>query len=78
MKTADGNVVSVDLPNSQIVVKSSETMTFSVPLNADIIDSDGLNIQLTDVVVGNYATVSYTNDESGRHIMSGMQVEYKR
>jgi len=78
VKTIDGNVVSVDAPNSEIIVKSSETMTFSVPSSADIIDSDGFSIQLTDVVTGNYVTVSYTNDKSGRHVMSGMQVEYKR
>ena len=37
MKTVDGDVISVDSSNSQIVVKSSEVITFSVPSSAKII-----------------------------------------
>ncbi len=78
MKTIDGDVVSVDNQNSQIVVKSSEIMSFSVPSSAKIVNADGFGIQLSDVKAGNYVTVDYTNDKTGLHIMSGMEVEYNR
>ena len=78
VKTIDGNVVSVDSPNSQIVVKSIVVMTFSVPSSAKIINADGLDIRLSDVNAGNYVTVDYRDDKSGLHIMNGMEVEYKR
>lgn len=76
MKTADGDVISVDIPNSQIVIRSSEVMTFSVPLDADIIDKNGFGIQLSDVNVGNYVTVGYHDDKSGLHVMNSMEVAY--
>ncbi len=77
IKTVDGHVVSVDLENSKIVVRSSEVMTFSVPSDANIIDSDGFSMELAGVGVGDYVTVSYHNDKSGDRIMNGMEVEYK-
>ena len=76
--TIDGNVVSVDSLNSQIVVKSSEAMTFSVPSDAKIINADGIDIRLSDVSVGNYVTVDYSDNKSGLHIMKGMEVGYNR
>lgn len=78
IKTIDGDVVSVDSQNSQIVVKTFEAMTFSVPSSAEIVNADGLGIQLSDVNAGNYATVNYSDDKSGLHIMQGMEVEYNR
>jgi len=78
MKTIDGNVVSVNSQNSQIVVKASEVMTFSVPSSAKIINADGFDMQLSDVNVGSYVTVDYSDDKSGNHILSGMEVEYNR
>ena len=78
MKTVDGNVVSVDSQNSQIVVKSSEVMIFSVPSSAKIVNADGLGMRLSDVNAGSYVTVDYRDDKSGLHIMKGMEVEYKR
>lgn len=78
MKTVDGNVVSVDNSNSQIVVKASEVMTFSVPPDAKIVNKDGFDIQLSDVNAGNYVTVGYIDDKSGLHIMKSMEVEYNR
>ena len=78
MKTIDGNVVSVDFQNSQIVVKSSQIMTFSVPSDAKIVNADGFDMRLSDVNAGNYVTVDYRNDKSGLHVMRGMEVEYKR
>ncbi len=78
MKTIDGNVVSVDIQNSKIVIKSSEVMTFFVPSDAKIVNTDGFNMQLSDVDAGNYVTVDYRNDGSGLHVMAGMEVSYKR
>jgi len=78
MKTIDGDVVSVDSQNSQIVVKASEVMTFSVPSSAKIINADGFSIRLSDVSAGNYVTVDYRDDKSGFHIINGMEVEYNR
>jgi len=77
-KTIDGNVISVNIQNSQIVVKSSEVMTFFVPSSAKIINMDGFDIQLSDVNVGNYVTVDYSDDRSGLHTIKGMEVEYNR
>ena len=76
MKTVDGNVVSVDIQNSRIVVKGYEVMTFSVPSGAKIINADGFDIELSDVAAGNYVTVDYHDDDSGLHIMNGMEVAY--
>ncbi len=78
MKTIDGRVVSTDGQNSQIVVKSSEVMTFSVPSSAKIVNADGLGMRLSDVNVGSYVTVDYHDDRSGSHIMNGMEVAYNR
>ena len=78
MKTIDGDVVSVDIQNSHIVVKASEIMTFSVPSSAKIVNADGFGMQLSDVNAGNYVTVDYRDDKSGLHIMKGMEVEYNR
>ena len=78
MKTIDGNVISVDSQNSKIVVKTFEVMTFSVPSDAKIVNADGFGIQLSGVNAGNYVTVDYSDDRSGKHIMKGMEVEYNR
>jgi len=76
--TIDGSVVSVDSQKSQIVVKSSEIMTFLVPSDAKIMNSDGFDIQLSIVEAGNYVTVDYHDDSSGKHIMESMEVDYNR
>jgi hypothetical protein len=77
MKTLDGNVVSVDNQNSQVVVKASEAMVFSVLSDAKIVNADGYDMQLSDVQAGSYATVDYYDDKSGKHMLTGMEVEYK-
>jgi hypothetical protein len=77
-KTIDGNVVSVDSQKSQIVVKASELMTFLVPSDAKIVNSDGFGMQLSGVVAENYVTVDYHDDSSGNHIMDSMEVDYNR
>ncbi|MDO8536396.1 MAG: hypothetical protein Q7S30_05280 [Candidatus Omnitrophota bacterium] len=78
IKTIDGNVVSVDNQSSQIAVKSSEVMNFSVPAGSKIVNADGYAIQLSDVSAGNYVTIDYRDDKSGNHVLSGMEVEYNR
>jgi len=76
VKTIDGHVISVDIQNSQIVVNSFQEMTFVVPASANITDADGFGIQLSDVNVGGYVTVGYIDDQSGKHMMKSMEVEY--
>gem|GEM_PF-4744666 len=76
--TIDGNVASVDMVNSRITIKSSETITFYVPTKAKIINTDGFDMQLMDVRVGNYVTVDYHDDKYGKHVMDDMEVEYIR
>lgn len=77
-KTVDGDVVSVDIQNSRITVKSYEVMIFSVPSDAKIVNADGFGIQLSAVNSGNYVTIDYKDGKSGNHIMQGMEVEYNR
>ena len=76
--TCGGRVVSVDSQKSQIVVKSSNIMTFFMNPNSRIINDDGFGIELSDVEVGKYVTVGYYDDDSGKHIMRVMEVEYNR
>jgi hypothetical protein len=76
MKTVAGNVVSVDSQNSQIVVKTYEIMTFSVPSNAKIVNADGMDIELSDVVKGSYVSIDYKDDKAGKHIVKGIGVDY--
>lgn len=77
VKTIDGIVVSVDPQNSSITVKMVETLTFYVPSGASVTNEDGFNIQLSQIESGNYVMVEYYNDKSGRHIVRGINVEYK-
>ena len=76
--SVDGRVVSVAPQKSQIIVRSSIVMTFSVPTNSKIINDDGFGMQLSDVGVGKYVTVNYHDDRSGNHIMDFMEVQYNR
>ena len=77
MKTIDGNVVSVNVQDSSVVVKAYEAMTFSVSSKANIINADGFDIRLSDVKTGSYVTIDYYDDQSGKHVLTGMEVEYK-
>ncbi|MDD5174372.1 MAG: hypothetical protein WC482_04485 [Candidatus Omnitrophota bacterium] len=77
MKTLDGHVVSVNIQDSSVTINASEDMKFSVSPGANITNADGFNMQLSDVKTGSYVTVSYYNDRSGKHILTGMEVEYK-
>lgn len=76
--TIDGTIESIDIQNSKIVLKSTETFTFHIPSGAKIINSDGFDIQLSDISIGNYATVDYYSDNSGKNIVKNMEIEYNR
>lgn len=77
-KTIEGRVISVDAQNSQIIVKTFESIIFSVPSNAKLINSDGFDIQLSDITPGNYVSVDYYDDPTGHHIVTNIEVEYNR
>ena len=77
-KTIGGNVVSVDPQASVIVVKTSEVFTFLVASDAQITNQDGLDIELSDVKIGNYVMVGYYDKHSGAHIAKSINVEYNR
>ena len=78
LKTIDGRVVSTDSQNSQIVIKTIETLTFSVSSNTTIINKDGFSIQLSDINPGNYAMVDYYDTPAGKHIAKNIEIEYNR
>ena len=78
MKTIDGRVVSTDPQNSQIVVRTVETFTFSVSSNTRIANKDGFSIQLSDIDPGNYAMVDYYDTPDGNHIAKNIEIEYNR
>ena len=78
LKTIDGRVASVDPINSKIVVKTVETLNFSVPPDARIINKDGFDMKLSDIKSGNYVMIDYYNDKSGTNIASNIEVEYNR
>lgn len=76
LETISGTVISVDPQNAQIVIKSIETLTFSVSADAQIVDKDGLDIELSDIKPGTYAMVDYYDDSEGRHIIKNIEIEY--
>lgn len=76
IKTVDGTVVSVDHQNSQIVIKASENLTFSVSSAAQMINKDGFDVQLSDIKPGNYVTVDYYDDSDGRHVITNLEIGY--
>lgn len=78
VRTIDGRVLSVDAQGSTVVVKSVETLAFSVPSDATIINSEGYDMELSSVSPGNYVMIDYYDDRSGRHIIKNMEVEYNR
>lgn len=78
MRTVDGRVVSTDSQNSRIVIRTTETFTFSVSSSTTIINKDGFTIQLSDINPGNYATVDYYDDRDGNHIAKNIEIEYNR
>lgn len=76
--TVSGRVVSVDPQASVIVIRTMENMVFSVAPNAKIVNSDGFDIRLSDINPGNYVSVDYYDDRSGKHIITNIEVDYKR
>ena len=66
LKTIDGRVVSVDTLSSKITVSSVNNITFYVPTKT-VIKEDVFDINLSDLKAGDYVTVDYRDDDSGRH-----------
>jgi len=73
----DGTVVSVEPMESRIIVKTIEDMEFIVLPDAEIIDEDGFDIELSGVNTGNYVMVEYYDDDKGRHMAKTVTIEYR-
>ena len=65
LKTIDGRVLSVDTLSSKITISSINNITFYVPANA-VLKQDVFDIRLSDIKAGDYVTVDYRDDGSGR------------
>ena len=76
--TIDGSVASVDPQNFKITVKTPQTLVFSVTSGTKITGQDGLDMQLSDINIGNYVMVDYYDDRSGAHVAASINVEYNR
>jgi hypothetical protein len=77
LKTVDGWIISVDAQESKMALKTSEEIMFYVPSTASITNADGFSIRLSDINKENYAMVSYIDDDSGRHVVRSINVEYR-
>jgi len=74
--TIDGTVSSVDTLDSKITINAVNDLTFSVPINATI-KQDIYDIKLSDINVGDYVTIEYYSDASGKKQAKTITVEYK-
>ena len=75
LKTIDGKVVSVDTLSSKITINSVNDITFYV-LISTVIKQDVFDIRLSDLKAGDYVTVDYRDDESGRHNAEAITKHY--
>ena len=75
LKTFEGKIVSVDTLSSKITVSEANNITFYVPTSA-VIKQDVFNIKLLDLKAGDYVTVDYRDDESGRHNAEAITKHY--
>ena len=75
MSTFDGTVSNIDIVGSKLTVSGISKESFSVPLDA-IIKRDALDIRLSDISIGDYATVDYNSDPSGKKIAHNITVDY--
>ena len=66
LKTIEGRVVSVDTLASKITVTEVNNITFYVGIDTSI-KQDVFDIKLHDLKAGDYVTVEYRDDDSGRH-----------
>lgn len=76
IKTVEGNVSSVDLQGSRITITSVNTMTFTIPPNARVVQ-DAYDIKLSDIKAGSYVTIDYLDDPSGKHEAQTITVHYE-
>lgn len=65
LKTIDGRVSAVDTLSSKITITSVNKVTCVVGAGT-VIKQDVYNIKLSDVKAGDYVTVDYSEDGSGR------------
>ena len=65
LKTIDGKVLAVDTLSSKITIDAVNVITFHVRINA-VIKQDVFDIKLSDIKVGDYVTVDYYDDGSGK------------
>lgn len=74
LTTVSGKVVKIDAVNSAITIRLANDITFSVPLNTPVL-SNAQNIRLSDVNIGQYATVEHYEDPSGKLIATKVTAE---
>ena len=66
LKTIEGKVSAVDTLSSKITVDAVNNITFYVGTNT-VIKQDVFDIKLSDLRAGDYVTVDYRDDDSGKH-----------
>ena len=76
IKTVDGRVSNVDVQRSRITITSVNTMTFSVPIKARVVQ-DIYDIKLSDVKSGDYVTIDYLDDPPGKLEAQVITVHYE-
>ena len=77
LNTIDGTVSSVDVMGSKITIKGVNSATFSVPINATI-KQDLSDIKLSDIKSGDYVTIGYYDDASGKRQAQTITLEYRK
>lgn len=65
-KTHSGVIRSLNLKSRMLTVESpAESLTFSVPTDAEIVAKDKPKGELNDLMVGDKVEVKYTTDDTG-------------
>ena len=75
LKTIDGRVSSVDTLSSKITITAVNDVTFYVPISA-VIKQDVFDIKLSDLKAGDYVTIDYNNDSSGKRVAQQIVKHY--
>lgn len=75
LRTFDGAVMSVDIVNSQLIVKGVTEMVFPISTQTKF-TRDIYDIKLIDVKIGDYVTVNYSNNPDGSIKTLSVVVEY--
>lgn len=83
-KELSGDVVSVDLTDSAIVIKQlkdKESLTYESTTiyvsNSTYMEKDYQTVSLAEIKVGDRVTVEYVTDETGKNIASNIWVGQK-